>query len=66
MLQSAALFVVLTLSGTTLLTGSVLAGFGLAIAPVIGSHVPSLSDFTYLLFGLGIIGIGHRGAAGRT
>jgi len=66
MLQSAALFVVLTLSGTTLLTGSVLAGFGLAIAPVIGSHVPSLSDFTYLLFGLGIIGIGRNpNAVGR-
>jgi branched-chain amino acid transport system permease protein len=59
-LQSAALFVVLTLSGVSLLSGAVLAGIGLAIAPVIGSHLPALSDFTYLGFGLGIIGIGRN------
>ena len=59
-LQSAALFVALTLSGVSLLSGAVLAGIGLAIAPVIGSHLPALSDFTYLGFGLGIIGIGRN------
>jgi len=59
-LESVALFVALTLAGANLLLGAVLAGIGLGIAPVIGSHIPQLTDFSYLLFGLGIIGIGRN------
>lgn len=59
-LQSVTVFVALTLSGASLLTGAVVAGFGLGIAPVIGSHIPQLSDFSYLGFGLGIVGIGRN------
>jgi branched-chain amino acid transport system permease protein len=59
-LESVALFVALTLAGANLLLGAVLAGIGLGVAPVIGSHIPQLTDFSYLLFGLGIIGIGRN------
>lgn len=59
-LQSIVLFVALTLQGTNLLSTAVGAGFGLAIAPIIGSHIPQLSDFAYIGFGVGIIAIGRN------
>ena len=59
-LQSIVLFVALTLQGTNLLSTAVGAGFGLAIAPIIGSHIPQLSDFAYIGFGIGIIAIGRN------
>lgn len=63
---SITLFVALTLQGANLLSTAVGAGFGLAIAPVIGSHIPALSNFTYIAFGIGIISIGRNpNAMGR-
>jgi branched-chain amino acid transport system permease protein len=62
-LQSAVLFVAVTLTGSTLISAAVVAGIGLAVLPVVGSHVPQLSNFNYLLFGLGIIAIGRNPTA---
>jgi branched-chain amino acid transport system permease protein len=59
-LESAVLFVAITLAGNTLISAAVVAGVGLAVFPVIGSHVPQLSNFNYLLFGLGIVAIGRN------
>jgi branched-chain amino acid transport system permease protein len=59
-LQSIVLFVAVTLAGSRLLTSAVIAGATLAIAPVIGQHIPQLTDFTYLLIGVGIIAIGRN------
>ena len=58
--NSLVLFVAVVLSGVTILTGSVQAGIGLALVPLIAQHFPSLAGFTYLLFGLGIIAVGRN------
>ena len=59
-LQSIVLFVAVTLAGSRMLTSAVFAGVALAVAPVIGQHIPQLTDFTYLLIGVGIIAIGRN------
>jgi branched-chain amino acid transport system permease protein len=59
-LASIALFVGITLAGSRMLSSALLAGLGLAWAPVIGAHLPSLGDFLYLSFGAGIIAIGRN------
>ena len=41
-LESAVLFVAITLAGNTLISAAVVAGIGLAVLPVIGSHVPQI------------------------
>jgi branched-chain amino acid transport system permease protein len=59
-LNSIVLFVALTLQGSNMISTAVGAGFGLAITPVIGSHIAWLSNFSYIAFGLGIISIGRN------
>ena len=60
-LESIVLFVGITLAGGVMLSSALLAGLGLAWAPVIGTHIPVLgSNFQYILFGLGIIAIGRN------
>jgi branched-chain amino acid transport system permease protein len=58
--QSLVLFVAVALAGITILTGAVQAGIGLAFLPVIASHIPSISGFTYILFGVGIVAVGRN------
>jgi branched-chain amino acid transport system permease protein len=58
--QSLVLFVAVTLAGITVLSGAVQAGVGLAIVPLIATHIPSVSGFTYILFGVGIVAIGRN------
>jgi branched-chain amino acid transport system permease protein len=58
--NSLVLFVAIVLSGATILTGAVQAGIGLAIVPLIGTHLPNIAGFTYLLFGFGIFAIGRN------
>jgi hypothetical protein len=59
-LFSIAIFVGLTLSGVSLLTGAVLAGLFLAVGPVIGAHIPQIPDLTQLLIGFGVVTIGRN------
>jgi branched-chain amino acid transport system permease protein len=59
-LYSISIFVAITLTGASLLTGAVIAGSFLAIGPVIGSHIPQIPDFTELLVGVGIILVGRN------
>jgi len=59
-LYSIVIFVSVTLAGTSLLTGAVLAGLFLAVGPVVGAHVPQVPDFTELLVGVGIVAIGRN------
>jgi branched-chain amino acid transport system permease protein len=54
------LFVAVVLAGVTILSGSVQAGIGLAVIPLIGQHIPSFAGFTYVLFGVGIIAVGRN------
>ena len=61
-LQSIVLFAAVTLAGLNALSAAVAAGIFLAIGPVIGSHVPQLSNFTQLLVGIGIVSIGRNPA----
>ena len=58
--NSMVLFVAVVLAGVTILSGSVQAGIGLAFAPLIGLHIPSISGFTYILFGVGIVAVGRN------
>ena len=58
--QSLVLFVAVVLSGATILSGSVQAGVGLAVVPLLSQHIPSISGFTYILFGVGIIAVGRN------
>jgi branched-chain amino acid transport system permease protein len=58
--NSMVLFVAVVLAGVTILSGSVQAGIGLAFAPVIGLHIPSIQGFTYILFGVGIVAVGRN------
>ena len=58
--ESLVLFVAVVLAGVTILSGSVQAGIGLAVIPLIGQHLPSFAGFTYVLFGVGIIAVGRN------
>ena len=59
-LFSIAIFVGVTLSGVSLLSGAVLAGLFVAVGPVIGAHVPQIPNFTQLLIGFGVVTIGRN------
>ena len=59
-LFSIAIFVGVTLSGVSLLSGAVLAGLFVAIGPVIGAHIPQIPNFTQLLIGFGVVTIGRN------
>jgi hypothetical protein len=48
------------LAGITILSGAVQAGIGLSIVPLIAQHLPSISGFTYILFGVGIVAVGRN------
>jgi branched-chain amino acid transport system permease protein len=61
-LQSIVLFAAVTLAGLNALSAAVAAGIFLAVGPVIGAHVPQLSNFTQLLVGIGIVSIGRNPA----
>ncbi len=58
--QSLVLFVAVALAGITILSGAVQAGIGLALIPLIAQHIPSVSGFTYILFGVGIVAVGRN------
>jgi len=59
-LFSIAIFVGVTLSGVSLLSGAVLAGLFVAVGPVIGAHIPQIPNFTQLLIGVGVVTIGRN------
>jgi len=58
--NSLVLFVGVVLAGVTILSGSVQAGVGLSVVPLIAQHIPSFAGFTYVLFGVGIIAVGRN------
>jgi branched-chain amino acid transport system permease protein len=58
--QSLLLFVAVALAGITILSGSVQAGIGLAVIPLVAQHIPSVSGFTYILIGVGIVAVGRN------
>ncbi|HEX4174712.1 MAG TPA: ABC transporter permease, partial [Acidimicrobiales bacterium] len=58
--NSLVLFVAVALAGITVLSGAVQAGLGVALLPLIATHIPSFSGFTYVLFGVGIIAVGRN------
>jgi branched-chain amino acid transport system permease protein len=58
--ESLVLFVAVALAGITILSGAVQAGIGLALIPLIAQHIPSVSGFTYILFGAGIVAVGRN------
>jgi branched-chain amino acid transport system permease protein len=58
--NSLVLFVAVALAGITVLSGAVQAGLGVALLPLIATHIPSISGFTYILFGVGIIAVGRN------
>ncbi|HEY6473005.1 MAG TPA: ABC transporter permease [Acidimicrobiales bacterium] len=58
--NSLVLFVAVALAGITILSGAVQAGIGVALLPLIATHIPSVSGFTYILFGVGIIAVGRN------
>jgi branched-chain amino acid transport system permease protein len=58
--ESLVLFVAVALAGITVLSGAVQAGVGLGIIPLIAQHIPSISGFTYILFGVGIVAVGRN------
>jgi branched-chain amino acid transport system permease protein len=58
--ESLVLFVAVALAGITVLSGAVQAGVGLSIIPLIAQHIPSVSGFTYILFGVGIVAVGRN------
>jgi branched-chain amino acid transport system permease protein len=58
--ESLVLFVAVALAGITILSGAVQAGIGLSIIPLIAQHIPSVSGFTFILFGLGIVAVGRN------
>ena len=59
-LYSIAIFVGVTLSGVSLMTGAVMAGVFVAVGPVIGSHIPQVPNFTGLALGFGVVTIGRN------
>jgi branched-chain amino acid transport system permease protein len=58
--ESLVLFVAVALAGITILSGAVQAGIGLSVVPLIAQHLPSISGFTYILFGVGIVAVGRN------
>jgi branched-chain amino acid transport system permease protein len=58
--NSLVLFVAVALAGITVLSGAVQAGIGVALLPLIATHIPSFAGFTYVLFGVGIIAVGRN------
>lgn len=66
LLISLTALLIVTMMGVRTVTGALLAGVGLAVLPVIQSHISWLHDFTYLGVGLGALGIGANpnGAVG--
>jgi branched-subunit amino acid ABC-type transport system permease component len=58
--NSLVLFVAVALAGITILSGAVQAGLGVALLPLIATHIPSFAGFTYVLFGVGIIAVGRN------
>jgi branched-chain amino acid transport system permease protein len=58
--ESLVLFVAVALAGITILSGAVQAGIGLAVLPLIAQHIPSVSGFTFILFGVGIVAVGRN------
>ena len=58
--ESLVLFVAVALAGITILSGAVQAGIGLSVIPLIAQHIPSVSGFTFILFGLGIVAVGRN------
>ena len=58
--ESLVLFVAVALAGITILSGAVQAGIGLALIPLVAQHIPSVSGFTYILFGVGIVAVGRN------
>lgn len=51
---------IVTMSGIRTVSGTLIAAIGLALFPVIGSHISALRDFTYFGVGLGAIGLGQN------
>jgi hypothetical protein len=58
--ESLVLFVAVALAGITILSGAVQAGIGLSVVPLIAQHIPSVSGFTFILFGAGIVAVGRN------
>jgi branched-chain amino acid transport system permease protein len=58
--ESLVLFVAVALAGITMLSGAVQAGIGLSLVPLIAQHIPSVSGFTFILFGAGIVAVGRN------
>jgi len=58
--ESLVLFVAVVLAGVTILSGAVAAGAMLTVIPLIAQHMPSISGFTYMLFGVGIVAAGRN------
>jgi branched-chain amino acid transport system permease protein len=58
--QSLVLFAAVALAGITILSGAVQAGIGLAALPLIAAHNPSISGFTFIFFGVGIVAVGRN------
>jgi branched-chain amino acid transport system permease protein len=58
--ESLVLFVAVALAGITILSGAVQAGIGLSVVPLIAQHLPSISGFTFILFGAGIVAVGRN------
>ncbi len=58
--QSLVLFAAVALAGITILSGAVQAGIGLAVLPLIAAHNPSISGFTFIFFGAGIVAVGRN------
>jgi branched-chain amino acid transport system permease protein len=58
--ESLVLFVAVALAGITVLSGAVQAGIGLSVVPLIAQHLPSISGFTFILFGVGIVAVGRN------
>ncbi|HUC35554.1 MAG TPA: ABC transporter permease [Acidimicrobiales bacterium] len=54
-LYSISIFVAVTLAGTSLMSGAVMAGLLLAVGPVVGVHVPQVPNFTQLVLGAGVL-----------
>jgi branched-chain amino acid transport system permease protein len=58
--QSLVLFAAVALAGITILSGAVQAGIGLAALPLVAAHNPSISGFTFIFFGVGIVAVGRN------
>ena len=59
-LYSIVLFVGVTLTGASLMSGAIVAGVFIAVGPVVGAHVPQIPEFTQLLVGVGVVAVGRN------